>query len=63
MYAALTASVVVDRLTEIARERAENFATQAQPLRKMLSDLPGTLRGRQTFVDLALAGCGKTHIF
>jgi HTH-type transcriptional regulator, sugar sensing transcriptional regulator len=54
MYAALAAGVVVDRLTEIARERAENFATQAQPLRKILSELPGNLRGCQTFVDLAL---------
>jgi len=60
MYAALPASVVVDRLTEIARERAENFATQAQPLRKVLSELPGHLRGRQTFVDLALGA--ESHV-
>src|SRR5262249_15099916 len=54
MYAALTADVVADRVVELARERADRFAASAQDLRRLLGSLPGRLRGRQTFVDLAL---------
>ncbi len=53
-YAALPADVVVDRIVDIARERAERFARSTQDLRQTLAALPERLRGRQTFVDLAL---------
>jgi HTH-type transcriptional regulator, sugar sensing transcriptional regulator len=53
-YAALPADTVVDRMVDIARERAERFARGTQELRRMLAALPERLRGRQTFVDLAL---------
>lgn len=54
LYAALPPDVVVDRLVEASRDEAERFARQAQELRRVLSGLPRRLRGRQTFVDLAL---------
>ena len=53
-YAALPADTVVDRVVEIARERAERFARGATELRHTLAALPERLRGRHTFVDLAL---------
>jgi sugar-specific transcriptional regulator TrmB len=53
-YAALPADVVVDRVVELARERAERFARGTDDLRHTLAALPARLRGRQTFVDLAL---------
>lgn len=53
-YAALPADAVVDRVVEIARERTERFARAARDLRQTLAALPERLRGRQTFVDLAL---------
>src|SRR5262249_54414874 len=53
-YAALPADVVVDRMVDLARERAERFARGTQELRRTLAALPERLRGRQTFVDLAL---------
>jgi sugar-specific transcriptional regulator TrmB len=54
LYSALAPDVVVDRLVQLARERAEDFASRSAPLREVLASLPGRLRGRQTFVDLAL---------
>src|SRR6266850_6427566 len=54
MYAALSVDTVVDRVVELARERAERFAAGSQELRHLFGSLPGRLRGRQTFVDLAL---------
>lgn len=54
LYSSLTADVVVDRLVEMARERAEDFATRSEKLRDALARLPRRLRGRQTVVDLAL---------
>lgn len=60
MYAALTADTVTDRLIELARERADRFATKAQELRRLLASLPGRVRGRQTFVDLALGA--ESHV-
>lgn len=54
LYAALPPEVVVDRLVQIAQERAAAFAQRAEPLRKVLATLPGRLRGHRTFVDLAL---------
>ena len=54
LYSALPADLVVDRLVQIARERADGFAERASRLRDALGALPGRLRGRQAFVDLAL---------
>jgi HTH-type transcriptional regulator, sugar sensing transcriptional regulator len=54
LYSALPPDTIVDRLTQIAQERAADFAQRAQPLRDVFAKLPGRLRGRQTFVDLAL---------
>ena len=60
MYAALAADVVTDRAIDLARERSERFATRAQDLRKLLTSLPGRVRGKQTFVDLALGA--ESHV-
>lgn len=60
MYAAVPADTVTDRVVELARERAERFATGSQELRRLLGSLPGRLRGRQTFVDLALGA--ESHV-
>jgi sugar-specific transcriptional regulator TrmB len=54
LYAALPADAVTDRLTELAREKAERFAGRARVLQRALADLPKRLHGRRTFVDLAL---------
>ncbi len=54
LYSALASDLVVDRLVQIARDRAEDFASRTDALRQTLAALPGRLRGRQTFVDLAL---------
>lgn len=54
LYSALPSEVVVDRLAQIAAERAADFTRRAQPLRELLSNLPGRLQGRQPYVDLAL---------
>lgn len=60
MYAALPADAVVDRVIELAKERAERFASGAQELRRLLASLPGRVRGKQTFVDLALGA--ESHV-
>ena len=60
LYAALPAETVVGRLVELARQRAEAFASGAQALQRTLEALPGRLRGRQTFVDLALGA--ESHV-
>lgn len=54
LYSALPPEVVTDRLVQVARERADDFARRADQLRGVLAALPGRLRGRRTFVDLAL---------
>jgi HTH-type transcriptional regulator, sugar sensing transcriptional regulator len=54
LYSALPGAEVVNRLIEIARQNAEMFAQQAQGLKEVLSALPERVRGRTTFVDLAL---------
>lgn len=54
LYSALPAELVVDRLVQVARGKADDFARRAQDLRAALAGLPGRLRGRRTFVDLAL---------
>jgi len=60
MYAALAPEAVTDRAIELARERAERFAVSAEDLRKMFGRLPGRVRGRHTFVDLALGA--ESHV-
>jgi len=54
LYSALHADAVVDRLVQLARGRAEDFTARSQSLRDVLAALPPKLRGRRTFVDLAL---------
>ena len=54
MYAALPADVIVDRLADAARSRAEGFASRVEGLREVLSGFEGEVAGRQTFADLAL---------
>jgi sugar-specific transcriptional regulator TrmB len=54
LYSALPADAVVDRLVQLARERADEFASRSEALRAALQGLPGRLKGRRTFVDLAL---------
>jgi HTH-type transcriptional regulator, sugar sensing transcriptional regulator len=54
LYSALPADTVVDRLVQIARQRADDFAERSARLREALGALPGRLRGRQAVVDLAL---------
>src|SRR5882672_5559768 len=54
VFAALPAESVTDRLTELAREKAERFAGRAPDLRRALAALPRRLHGHRTFVDLAL---------
>lgn len=60
MYSALPPGEVVDRVVELARERAERFTAASVELRNLLQGLPGRLRGRQTFVDLALGA--ESHV-
>ncbi len=54
LYAAVAPDLLVDRLVEIARQRAEAFAGRADALRAVLAGLPSRLPGHGTFVDLAL---------
>lgn len=54
LYAAVAPDVVVDRLVEVARARAEAFASRADALREVFANLPSRLRGHRTSVDLAL---------
>lgn len=54
LFASPPADVVVDRLIELSREKAERFAAAAERLRRGLSARPPRLRGRPTVVDLAL---------
>ncbi len=60
LYAALPADAVVERVVELARERADRFAAGADELRKTLAALQGRVRGRHTFVDLALGS--ESHV-
>jgi sugar-specific transcriptional regulator TrmB len=54
LFTSPPADVVVDRLIELSREKAERFATAAETLRRGLSARTPRLRGRSTVVDLAL---------
>jgi sugar-specific transcriptional regulator TrmB len=54
MYSALTSDEVAAQLVEISRKKEERFARQVEELRGVLAALPGRVRGRKTFVDMAL---------
>jgi sugar-specific transcriptional regulator TrmB len=54
MYAALPPDVVAARVVELARERAERSAAGGPELGQLLASLPGRVRGKHPFVDLAL---------
>jgi hypothetical protein len=54
LFASPPADVVVDRLVELSREKAERFASAAETLRRSLAVRPPRVRGRPTVVDLAL---------
>ncbi|MBI3561729.1 MAG: hypothetical protein HY080_08445 [Gammaproteobacteria bacterium] len=54
MYVALAPEVVTNRVIAIARERAEHFAAGAGELQRLLAALPGRVRGKHLFVDLAM---------
>ncbi len=54
LYSALPSEEVINRLLEISRRNAEQFAAQAQDLKANLDGVGGGLHGRKTFVDLAL---------
>lgn len=50
LFASAPADVVVDRLIELSREKADRFATAAETLRRSLSARSPRLRGRPTVV-------------
>jgi hypothetical protein len=54
LFASPPSDVVVDRLIELSREKAERFAGAAETLRRAFASKPARLRGRPTVVDLAL---------
>ena len=54
LYAALPGEDVANRLIDISRHNAEEFAKRAQKLKVALSALPERARGRRPFADLAL---------
>jgi HTH-type transcriptional regulator, sugar sensing transcriptional regulator len=60
MYAALPVSTVVDRVVTLVRERADRFSASGEDLRRALTLLTGTVRGRHPFVDLALGA--ESHV-
>lgn len=61
MFAALPPDAVVARTVDIARERAERFATDSSALRDALTGLRARVRGRQPFLDLALGMDGHVR--
>jgi sugar-specific transcriptional regulator TrmB len=54
LFSALAPELVVERLVDLARERAETFAKEAEQLRETLAELAGGPSSRQPVVDLAL---------
>lgn len=54
MFAALPPELVVSRIVDIARERADRFAAQAPALQAAFAGLRSRARGRHPFLDLAL---------
>ncbi|NOJ39700.1 TrmB family transcriptional regulator [Bradyrhizobium australiense] len=60
MYAALPVGTVVDRAVALVRERADRFSAAGEELRRFLTALTGSVRGRHPFVDLALGA--ESHV-
>ena len=60
LYSALSDDEVVDRLIQIARDNTEQFVRRAQELRQSFAALPKRVRGRRTFVDVALGA--ESHV-
>jgi len=54
LYSAISGQKVANRLIEISRRNSDQFASQVEALRATLAGLPDRVRGRTTFVDLAL---------
>jgi len=54
LYAALPGDDVANRMIDISRHNAEQFANRAQELKEKFAALPERVRGRRPFVDLAL---------
>lgn len=54
LYASLPVEPMVERLVALARQRAEDFARQAEALRAAFAGLPQKLSGGAAQVDLAL---------
>jgi predicted transcriptional regulator len=60
LYSALPDDELVDRLIQIARDNTEQFVRRAQGLRQSFAALPKRVRGRRTFVDVALGA--ESHV-
>jgi sugar-specific transcriptional regulator TrmB len=60
LYSAIPDDDVVDRLIQIARDNTEQFVRRAQGLRQSFAALPKRVRGRRTFVDVALGA--ESHV-
>jgi sugar-specific transcriptional regulator TrmB len=58
LFAALPPDAVADRMSEIARERADGVAAGARTLLDQLARRTGRTTGRHAFVDLALGADG-----
>jgi len=54
LYSALPGGEVANRLIDISRQNADQFAKQAEKLRTILASHSDRIRGRKAFVDLAL---------
>jgi HTH-type transcriptional regulator, sugar sensing transcriptional regulator len=54
LYSAIPGQEVANRLIEISHHDSDQFAKQVEALRATLAGLPERVRGRTTFVDLAL---------
>jgi hypothetical protein len=54
LYSALPGDGVADRVIGIARQKVEHFSEQTETLRRTLTSHRERIRGRKTFVDLAL---------
>ena len=62
MFAALPTEALVARTVEIARERADRFASAAVGLSEALAGLGSRVRGRRLTVSLALGWYGALSI-
>jgi sugar-specific transcriptional regulator TrmB len=60
LFAAIPTDAVVERLVQLARERAERFTAAAASLRETFATLAGQRGGRQPLVDLALGA--ENHV-